>query len=100
MELDSVRTRAMSAATRPRVLAAGKKGTFMRSRLAVVMVLALGVTLSGTGAALAVSGMSEGGSAGTAQYPTNERCKEGQTVGPHGEPCKPYTCAEGAHVGP
>lgn len=72
----------------------------MKSRLAVILILALGVTMSGTGAALAVSGMSEGGSAGQAQYQPEERCKEGQTVGPHGEPCKPYTCAEGAHIGP
>lgn len=72
----------------------------MKSRLAVILVLALGVTLSGTGAALAVSGMSEGGSASQAQYPEEGRCEEGKTVGPNGEPCKPYTCAEGATIGP
>ncbi len=58
-----------------------KKGTFMKSRLAVVMVLALGmVCLGGSGAALAASGSSGSGSAGSAQYPeeneTSSICSE------------------------
>ncbi len=41
----------------------------MKSRVAVLMVLALGVFMSGTGATLAVSGLSSSGSASSAQYP-------------------------------
>ena len=55
----------------------------MKSRVAVVMVLALGIFMSGTGATLAVSGMSTSGSASSAQYP-NEAPKhheKSQTLG-------------------
>lgn len=41
----------------------------MKSRVAIMMVLALGVFMSGTGATLAVSGLSSSGSASSAQYP-------------------------------
>jgi hypothetical protein len=43
----------------------------MKSRVALVAVLALGVLMSGTGASLAVSGFANTGSAGSAQYPKN-----------------------------
>jgi len=49
----------------------------MKSRLALVVVVALGVFMSGTGATLAVSGMSGSGSASSAQYPPEEHfCTE------------------------
>jgi hypothetical protein len=51
----------------------------MKSRVAVVLVLSLGIFMSGTGATLAVSGMSSSGSASSAQYP-NEAPKH------HGKP--------------
>lgn len=41
----------------------------MKSRVALVMVLALGVFMSGTGATLAVTGLASSGSASSAQYP-------------------------------
>lgn len=41
----------------------------MKSRVALVAVLALGVFMSGTGATLAVSGLANTGSASSAQYP-------------------------------
>jgi hypothetical protein len=57
-----------SAAKQPGMLAR-KKGNFMKSRVALVAVLALGVFMSGTGATLAVSGFANTGSASSAQYP-------------------------------
>jgi hypothetical protein len=46
-----------------------RRGGFMRSRIAVTMTLVLGLLLSGTGAGLAVSGISGSGSASKAEYP-------------------------------
>ena len=70
LELDAIKLRTMaSAARRSPSLFAKKKGTFMKSRVAIMMVLALGVFMSGTGATLAVSGLSSSGSASSAQYP-------------------------------
>jgi hypothetical protein len=70
LELDAIKLRTMASATRRSPsLFAKKKGTFMKSRVAVLMVLALGVFMSGTGATLAVSGLSSSGSASSAQYP-------------------------------
>jgi hypothetical protein len=65
-----------SVARQPNGLIARKKGTFMKSRLALISVLALGVFMSGTGATLAVSGISSSGSASSAQYPPEEHEKE------------------------
>ena len=65
LELDHVkvlaRRRAGSAARTSR-----KKGTFMRSRIAITAILALGILMSGAGATLAVSSLT--GSAATHQY--------------------------------
>ena len=44
----------------------------MRSRLALTMILVLGVMMSGTGATIAVTGASDNGSAGVAQYGFSE----------------------------
>ena len=70
LELDQmkqrVRTR-MSAAS-----AAGarsRKGTPMKSRIAMTALLVCGMLMSGTGATLALSGNSGSGSAAEAQYP-------------------------------
>jgi hypothetical protein len=48
----------------------------MKSRLALVSVLALGVFMSGTGATLALSGTSGSGSASSAQYPPEHEHEE------------------------
>ncbi len=70
LELDAIKLRTMNASPVKTVgPIARKKGTFMKSRFALVLVLALGVFMSGTGATLAVSGMSGSGSASSAQYP-------------------------------
>ena len=65
LELDRVKRRAISQA------AAGswtpRKGLFMKPRIAVALVLAVGLLASGTGATLAV--ISESGNAAEVQYP-------------------------------
>jgi hypothetical protein len=67
LELDRIKLRAMAAqASRGR---SNRRSDFMRSRIAVAMMLVCGFLLSGTGAGLAVSGISGSGSAGEGQYP-------------------------------
>jgi hypothetical protein len=46
--------------------------SFMKSRLALTMILVLGVMMSGTGATIAITGASDNGSAGVAQYGDEE----------------------------
>jgi hypothetical protein len=79
-ELDEIKVRALESAPRSATMRFGKtKGTLMKSRLAVVMVLALGIFMCGTGASFAASGSSGSGSAGSAQYPEeneNSLCGE------------------------
>ena len=73
LELDAIKRRAMTSATRKHPsLFSRPKGFLMKSRLAVTMMLALGLLMSGTGATLAVSGLSSSGSAAQSQYPDNE----------------------------
>jgi hypothetical protein len=65
LELDRIKRRAVSqASARSWAL---KKGLFMKPRIAVAFVLAMGLLSSGTGATLAV--ISESGSAAQVQYP-------------------------------
>lgn len=67
LELDRIKLRATAAhATRGR---ATRRGELMRSRIAVTMMLVAGFLMAGSGAALAVSGISGAGSAGTHEYP-------------------------------
>ena len=67
IELDRIKQRAMSKASAGRGAWAPKKGLFMKPRIAVAFVLAIGLLTSGTGATLAV--ISESGSAAQVQYP-------------------------------
>jgi hypothetical protein len=67
LELDQVKTRIMARRQTPRRY--GLKGSLLKTRLAITMMLALGILTSGTGVGLAVSGGSSSGSAGAAQYP-------------------------------
>jgi hypothetical protein len=70
LELDAIKVRTMASASQGSTsLFAKKRRTFMKSRVAVLLVLALGVFMSGTGATLAVSGLASSGSASSAQYP-------------------------------
>jgi hypothetical protein len=71
LSLDRVKQRAMSQASAP------KKGLFMKPRVAVALVLAIGLLTSGTGATLAV--ISESDSAAQVQYP---ELKPKETVNP------------------
>lgn len=90
LELDRIKLQAIRQAERPRPsLYAVKKGTFMKSRLALTLLLVAGFMLSTTGATLAISGSSGSGSAATNQYvqPHNEEGTHGEqgTKGVHGK---------------
>jgi hypothetical protein len=67
LELDRIKHRAISKASARRGTWALRKGFFMKPRIAVAFVLAIGLLTSGTGATLAV--ISESGSAAQVQYP-------------------------------
>ena len=60
--LDRAKTRARARATAPqRTGATHRKGALLKSRLAITMILALGILMSLSGATLAVSGLSDSG---------------------------------------
>jgi hypothetical protein len=69
LELDRIKLQAIRQAEqgRPSFLAR-QKGAFMKSRLAMMLVIAAGFMLSTTGAGLAISGSSSSGSAAGTQY--------------------------------
>jgi hypothetical protein len=69
LELDRIKLQAIRQARqgRPSFLAR-QKGAFMKSRLAMMLVIAAGFMLSTTGAGLAISGSSSSGSAAESQY--------------------------------
>jgi hypothetical protein len=86
LELDRIKLCAKAAhASRGRMT---RRGEWMRSKIAVTMMLVVGFLMSGTGAALAVSGISGAGSAGTHEYPTENTGGEqgilGETGGKQG----------------
>jgi hypothetical protein len=66
VELDALKLRAMrqAAPAAPRF----RKGAWMKSRLALTLMIVLGLMMSTTGAGLAISGSSDSGSAAKAQY--------------------------------
>lgn len=70
LDADAIKLRAMAhgAKTATRT---SKKGTFMRSRLAITSMLAFGVLMTSSGAALGVSALSTTPSASQAQYGTS-----------------------------
>jgi hypothetical protein len=68
LELDAIKLQAIRQAERPRTSLKAKKGTFMKSRLALTCLLVAGFMLSTTGATLAISGSSGSGSAASSQY--------------------------------
>ncbi|MEA2386250.1 MAG: hypothetical protein QOJ22_424 [Thermoleophilaceae bacterium] len=75
LELDRIKQKAISQASARSW--APKKGLFMKPRIAVAFILAMGLLTSGTGATLAV--ISESGSAARVQYPD---LKPNKTVKP------------------
>jgi hypothetical protein len=70
LDADAIKLRAMAhgAKTATRT---STKGTFMRSRLAITSMLAFGLLMTSSGAALGVSALSTTPSASQAQYGTN-----------------------------
>lgn len=66
LELDAVKRRAMSRASARSTT--HPKGNFMKSRLAFISMLTAGLLMSGTGATLAIDGISATQNATTAQY--------------------------------
>src|ERR687890_707850 len=67
LELDRIKRRAITQASATAGSWAPKKGLFVKPRIAVALVLAMGLLSSGTGATLAV--ISESNSAAQVQYP-------------------------------
>jgi len=53
----------------------------MKSRLALTVVLVLGLMMTGTGATIAITGASDSGSAGVAQYGNNNGNEGGNLAG-------------------
>jgi hypothetical protein len=69
LELDRIKLQAIRQAAQGRPsFVARQKGAFMKSRLAMMLVIAAGFMLSTTGAGLAISGSSSSGSAAGTQY--------------------------------
>ena len=68
LELDGVKRRVIARAARG--TESRTKGSFMKSRLAIISMLATGLFMSGTGATLAVDGLSTTKNATSAQYGT------------------------------
>jgi hypothetical protein len=64
LELDELKLRAMRQAAQRQ----GIRGNFMKSRLALLLMIVAGLMLSTTGATLAVSGSSGSGSAASHEY--------------------------------
>jgi hypothetical protein len=76
LELDRVRSR-----VRMRVRGGAiAKGTVLKTRLAILMMVVLGVLMSGTGAGLALSGSSESDSAAQSQYNVSPNQNQGGPV--------------------
>ena len=78
LDLDRIKLQAIRQAERSRPsLNARKKGTLMKSRLVLTLLLVAGFMLSTTGATLAISGSSGSGSAAENQYVPNEGGQHG-----------------------
>jgi hypothetical protein len=68
LELDRLRKRLAARPVPERQPRLSRSPSFLGSRLAVTMLLTLGIVMGTTGAGLAVSGLSGDGSAGQGQY--------------------------------
>jgi hypothetical protein len=85
-ELSAIRLDAVKGNVRRRIGTGGSAlaipgRSFMKSRLALTMILVLGVMMSGTGATIAITGASDTGSAGVAQYGNGNENGEEQGSG-------------------
>jgi hypothetical protein len=75
-ELNAIRLDTIKANVRQRVDVGGRAPvtlgrSFMKSRLALTLVLVLGLMMTGTGATIAITGASDTGNAGVAEYDEN-----------------------------
>lgn len=87
-ELARAKRRATGRGTGTAALAhRSNPGGFMKSRLALTAVLALGALMSMGGAAFGVSALSSGTTAGSAQYGTPPPCTTPGGTNPDGTPC-------------
>jgi hypothetical protein len=68
LELDAAKQRVLARAAAPS--RQGRTGELMRSRIAILATLVLGLMFSTTGAGLAISGFTSDDQASVAQYPT------------------------------
>ena len=75
LELDALQQRVRTRAARP----AKEGGGFMRSRLAVLLMLVAGMLFSTTGAGLAVTGLAANDQASVAQYGEDDNDVLGET---------------------
>jgi hypothetical protein len=100
LELDRIKLQAIRQAERTRPsLIAHQKGTFMKSRLALTLLLVAGFMFSTTGATLAISGSSGSGSAATSQYVAPHNEGKPHEHGVKGENTKGGECVNGANSG-
>lgn len=81
LELDRAKLSALGRARREPKSFKPAKGPFMRSRIALVSVLSLGILMSGSGATLALSGQSASGSASQVVEPHVGNSPGNQTLG-------------------
>jgi len=68
MEIDGLRQRVARRAANGKASNPLSKGSLMKSRLALLLMIALGVLMSGTGATLAITGAAGSDSAAVSQY--------------------------------
>lgn len=73
LELDQMKLRAIRAATSGRSRPTRLRGAIVKSRLALMSMIVVGVLMSGTGATVAVTGIAGDGSSGIAQYGPNNQ---------------------------
>jgi hypothetical protein len=90
LELDRIKLRARHRAERSGTsFYATQKGKLMKSRLALMLMIALGLMMSTTGATLAITGSSGSGSAAENQYDTVQPIQDDKpsqnNIAPQGE---------------
>lgn len=97
LELDRIKLRARHQAERSGPsFYARQKGTLMKSRLALTLMIALGLMMGTTGATLAITGSSGSGSAAQSQYDqvlpdTQDEAPVADTLGDTGDGGAPPT---------
>src|SRR5918999_5674079 len=80
LELDGIARRVRARAAAP-ARRRTRRGTIMKSRLAMLALLVCGLMVSGTGAGLAVQGSSGNGNAAQEQYPDDNQRPPGGVLG-------------------